>query len=44
MTWKVESDTFTSVCGSFQQGSVLFFENEASVSQRGIKRKQSGSK
>lgn len=39
----VESDTFKSVCASFRQGLVLFFENMASELQRGMERERLGS-
>lgn len=39
----MESDTFTSVCESFKQVLMIFFENEASESQSGNNLERSGS-
>lgn len=43
MPLEVESDTFTSIFESFQQTSVLFFQNKALKSHRVVQREQVGS-
>lgn len=43
VTSEMESDSLTSVPKLFPQGSVMILENQASGSQKGMKRKPSGS-